>query len=159
MAGFSWVLDNQLAGMARPGRQRPLETDLQFLEDQGIELLFSLTVTPTDSQAAHAHGIEVIHLPVADFTAPTLDQLTTFVRRAHVSIGAGHAVGVHCGAGKGRTGTFLAAYFVGHGMTAEQAIRHVRALRPGSVETEEQEQVLVRFAETFVLAPKERPQP
>ena len=51
-------------------------------------------------------------------------------------------VAVHCAAGKGRTGTVLAAYLVTQGMTAGEAIRKVRELRPGSVETYEQEQMI-----------------
>ena len=157
MAGFSWVIDDKLAGMARPGSRGELEADFAFLEDQGIELLFSLTETSVDRDAAAAHAIEVVHLPVADFTAPSLDQLSAFVRQARGSIGEGHAVWVHCGAGKGRTGTFLAAYFVATGRSAEQAIARIRELRPGSVETVEQEQAIARFAEVYVPAPKEKP--
>ena len=54
---------------------------------------------------------------------------------------------VHCGAGLGRTGTVLAAYLVSRGESAPAAIERVRAMRPGSVETPDQEQVIVRYAE------------
>ena len=55
-------------------------------------------------------------------------------------------VGVHCGAGLGRTGVIVACYFVAKDMTAKNAVARVRRLRPGSIETEEQEEAVNEFA-------------
>jgi atypical dual specificity phosphatase len=55
-------------------------------------------------------------------------------------------VAVHCTAGKGRTGTVLAAYLVTTGLSAHAAIDRVRHLRPGSVETPDQEEAVEEFA-------------
>jgi len=145
MPGFSWVIDGELAGMPRPGGVRELDADLRFIAGQGVDLLVSLTETPTDGKAAAAHGLELLHLPVVDFTAPTQEQLAEFVFRASGTIGKGDGVGVHCAGGKGRTGTFLAAFFVSRGMTADQAIDEVRRLRPGSIETDEQERAVEEY--------------
>ena len=46
----------------------------------------------------------------------------------------------------GRTGTLLAAYLISQGQTADEAMDCVRAVRPGSVETLEQEQALYEYA-------------
>ena len=54
-------------------------------------------------------------------------------------------MGIHCGAGLGRTGTLLACYFVSKGMTAKNAVARVRRLRPGSIETAEQERAVEEF--------------
>lgn len=145
MRGFSWVVDERLAGMPRPGGHGDLEADLAFLADQKIELLVSLTEHGTDADAAEALGIRVLHLPVKDFGAPSLEQLCAFTNAARDQLASGKRVGVHCGAGLGRTGTFLAAYFVREGMTADEAIAHVRALRPGSIETTTQEEAVAQF--------------
>lgn len=52
---------------------------------------------------------------------------------------------VHCGEGKGRTGTVLAAYLVYHGMSADDAINHVRLKRPNSIENLDQENAVRMF--------------
>ena len=154
VAGFSWVVEDQLAGMARPGAQQPLDDDLAALRQLGIRLLISLTETPTSADDAARHGIEVIHEPVPDMTAPTQHQLRTLVEAGRGSLAGGRAVGVHCAAGMGRTGTVLAAFLVADGRTAEDAMVEIRRLRPGSIETEEQEQA-VRAFEVLWNAPLE----
>ncbi|MEK6660733.1 MAG: dual specificity protein phosphatase family protein, partial [candidate division NC10 bacterium] len=53
---------------------------------------------------------------------------------------------VHCYAGQGRTGTMLACALVHQGMSAEEAIRLVRAMRPPSIDTLVQEQIIFDFA-------------
>jgi atypical dual specificity phosphatase len=50
-------------------------------------------------------------------------------------VSGGRRVLIHCAAGLGRTGTALAAYLVvSKGLSAEEAIKAVRRLRPGSIE-------------------------
>lgn len=135
---FSWVEEGRLAAMALPGRDHPLDDDLGFLHGQGIRLVVSLTEDPLPPEALERHGLAGLHVPVVDFTAPTLDQLGTFVQATTVSLAALEPVAVHCAGGKGRTGTFLAAWEVSQGKGADEAIAAIRALRPGSIETDEQ---------------------
>jgi atypical dual specificity phosphatase len=47
--------------------------------------------------------------------------------------------------GYGRTGTVLAAYLIAEGATARQALAEVRRVRPGAVETPQQEQALLEY--------------
>ncbi len=133
---FSWIVEGRVAGMARP---RP--GDLDWLRDQGVTAILSLTESSPDLA-----GFDVHHIPVVDMTSPTLDQLRDavgFIRRV---VHGGGAVVTHCTAGMGRTGTILAAYLVGEGLPVEEALRRVRELRPGSVETLEQEEILSTYA-------------
>ncbi len=73
------------------------------------------------------------------------------------------AVLVHCGGGKGRAGTVLACYLCKHGvaapepgcrtavgepaMSADAAVRLIRSLRPGSIETEQQRRFVGRYGD------------
>jgi atypical dual specificity phosphatase len=79
---------------------------------------------------------------VADFTSPSPEQLQAGVKAMREAIDAGERVAVHCGGGLGRTGTLMACYLVARGASADAAIAHVRRMRPGSIETREQEQAV-----------------
>lgn len=85
------------------------------------------------------------HLPVADFTAPTLRQVEQAIASIDDFFAQGLAVAMHCRAGLGRTGTVLACYLVSQGSPAKQAIEEVRMKRPGSIETPEQVAVIELF--------------
>ena len=140
--GFTWVDKPHLAAMARPSDA----DDLVWLRKQGIELLISLTEDPPRRDWVNDAGLLVMHVPVEDMEAPTQGQLDRCVSAIERANGQGMGVGVHCGAGLGRTGVILAAYFVSKGTSAQNAIGKVRRLRPGSIETDEQADAVVEFA-------------
>lgn len=144
-AGFSWIVPGQLAAMPLPGRDRPLDQDAAFLEREGVGLLISLTDEPPDHDTLSTHSIEQAHIPVQDYAPPSLGQMTEFVTVVGNSVATGKPVGVHCTAGLGRSGTMAAAYLVSTGVTANDAIATVRELRPGSIETMEQENAVRQF--------------
>ena len=147
--GFSWVIDKKLSGLPFPGVFESIENDILFLKRKGITLLVSLTLKTPDQELLNKAGIRSIHYPVKDFHAPTVEQLNEFslmVEKEILNVGK---VSVHCYAGKGRTGTFLAAYFVFKGVEADGAIELIRKLRPGSIETEEQENSVREFYKTL----------
>jgi atypical dual specificity phosphatase len=136
-SGFSWVDKPHLAALARPDA-----ADLAWLRENGVQVLISLTEDPLPRNWVNDAGLMAVHIPVTDFTAPSERQLRLAVETIDGAKRSGMGVAVHCAAGKGRTGTVLAAYLVSQGMTASEAIRKVRELRPGSVETYEQEQAI-----------------
>lgn len=140
--GFTWVDKPHLAALARPSDAG----DFAWLRKQGIELLISLTEDRPRRDWVDDAGMLVLHVPVEDMEAPTQDQLDRCVSAIERANGHGMGVAVHCGAGLGRTGVVLAAYFVAKGISAQNAIARVRRLRPGSIETDEQADAVVEFA-------------
>ena len=136
---FSWVLPGRLAGMGFPSAM-----DGPPLVDAGIRGLVSLT-----ERTPEIEGIEVLRVPIADMTSPTVKQLDRAVQFARDTLETGGGVVVHCAAGVGRTGTVLAAYLVREGWGVAQAIEYVRALRPGSIETRGQEESVADYARTL----------
>ena len=140
--GFSWVDKPHLAALAHPESA----ADLAWLRRSGVEILISLTETPLPRHWVNEAGLMAVNVPVPDMEAPTdrqLDHLLDTIRKANASR---MGVAVHCGAGLGRTGTVLAAYFVTRGMAPKEAVAKVRELRPGSVETAEQERAIESYA-------------
>ncbi len=139
---FSWVEPNLLAGLAYPIEK----DDLIWLRNQGIQILLTLTETPLSKKSIDDAGLLSIHEPIADYHAPTwtqLDRCVSLIRSAHEK---NMAVGVHCAAGIGRTGTILTAWLISTGLSPDEALKKVRTLRPGSVETPLQIETLRQWA-------------
>lgn len=139
---FSWIEKPLLAAMSRPGDT----AELSWLRRKGIELIISLTEDPLRRDWLGEAGLLGLHVPVIDMTAPSLDQIVECLSAIRKAQGRNMGVAVHCHAGLGRTGTILACYFVERGMAADDAIEHVRDLRPGSIETDDQERAVSEFA-------------
>lgn len=142
---FSYIIPGKLAGCAQPGGWSDMRSDLAGLARMGIGAIVSLTEDPLDLATLRDVGLRGLHLPVPDFTAPTLSQIREYVAFVDDCFEDGLAVVTHCAAGIGRTGTMLACYLVHAGMTATQAIQTVRRERPGSIETAQQEQCVAHY--------------
>ncbi len=138
--GFTWVDPPHLAALAFPDA-----ADLAWLRRNGIDLLLSLTEDPPFRRYVNDAGLMTVHIPVPDLSAPSARQLDLAVDTLTRAKATGLGVAVHCAAGKGRTGTILAAFWVAQGLTAAAALRRVRDLRPGSVETADQERAVADF--------------
>ena len=122
-----------------------LVQDLEFVQQQGVDTIVSLTETPLDEEALEAFNFEVLHMPVADRHAPTLEQVDEYTAYVDEQLGAGRSVMVHCLGGYGRTGTMLVNYLIHCGAKADEALPEMRRLRPRSVETEEQEEAIFAY--------------
>jgi len=131
--------------MARPDFHS--EAIWGWLAEQNIGLVVSLTHSAPDPGVLASEGLELLHLPVPDFTPPSRETIDAFLKQARFYRHEGKGVVVHCGAGIGRTGTMIGCYLVDKGFPPGEAIQMVRTARPGSIETAEQERAIYALAE------------
>lgn len=141
LPNFSWLIENRLAGVAYPRS----EDALVLLQKQGVQALLNLSEEALPAEVLRKYRFQAEHLPIADFTAPTLAQVERALAIIDGFLGHDLSVAVHCAAGLGRTGTILACYLVSQGSSARSAIEQVRTRRPGSIETLEQEAVIEAY--------------
>jgi ADP-ribosyl-[dinitrogen reductase] hydrolase len=155
----------RLALTACPGRTEPgerardaLTADIACMAAQGVRLVVSLLTTAEmrklgigDLRAATAEaGLGWVHAPIDDFAPPDAafdsgwESLGPLI---HAHLDQGETVLIHCRAGLGRSGTIAALILIERGMTAAEAIDHVRRHRRGAIETAEQERYLNRKAQ------------
>lgn len=146
---FSFVIPGVLAGMERPGAFERLRDDLEFLHTDRIRAIVSLTERPLEKAFLEEFGFRYLHLPVADFTPPSVEQIDRFMEFQRAAEAEGLATVVHCGAGLGRTGTMLACALVARGKSPDVAIDHVRMTRPYSIETVEQEECVRHYGQVL----------
>ena len=146
---FSWVIDGKLAGSGLP------MTYSQFfwLIKHGIKTIITVREVPlplnwfTDSiNNIDRDNINYLHLRVEDFGAPSIEEIDSTVEYIQHQTDNRKPVMVHCAAGKGRTGTVLAAYLLkNENLTADQAIKKIRKLRPGSIQSNIQEMTISMY--------------
>ena len=147
LPNFSWLVERNLAALSYPES----EDAFTLLWMIGIRALINLTEEPLPGEILRKVGILTEHIPVVDFTAPTLHQVEQALAMIDFCLDREMPVAVHCIAGLGRTGTILACYLVGQEISADQAIKTIRKWRPGSVENSEQEAVIYEY-ERFLTA-------
>jgi atypical dual specificity phosphatase len=142
---LTWLDDEGVAACRYPRDAK----SLQDLAAQGVTVLVNLHQRPHADGVLARYGLTETHLPVPDFTAPTPLQLEQGLTAMTQAIASGQRVAVHCGAGLGRTGTLLACYLVTRGLSPDEAIARIRTLRPGSIETPQQEAAVAEYARRF----------
>jgi protein-tyrosine phosphatase len=92
-------------------------------------------------------GLEVIHCPIPDFGIPTWEPFDRALQAVVERAQAGEHTAVHCFAGVGRTGMFMAC--LAHkllGLDGETAITWVRSFIPRAVENEYQIQFVREYS-------------
>ncbi|CAG8605945.1 24698_t:CDS:1 [Dentiscutata erythropus] len=146
---FKWEIRGKLARSSAPhyneeegDKSQKMDDDaIKFLVKNDIKNVISLNefiLNKEEIEKLREHNIDYLHLPVDDFTAPTIDQL----REAYASYKQALTTLVYCGYGHGRTGTVIAAFsLIGHRYTYAQYHELFY------VEQEEQYEVLDRLAE------------
>lgn len=123
---------------------------LSLIEDHEFEMLGVREL----GEAVKALGIEWVHFPIRDLDTPTDKAMGTWAAisaQLHATLERGGRVLVHCRGGLGRAGTIAALMLIERGWSAPRAISDVRAVRPGAIETDEQERWLARRARHYGL--------
>jgi len=137
---FSWLIGDELAGSGMP----TTHDEFEWIKGQGIRAVVTMTENPLPPE--WTEGTEYIHLPTPDLRAPDADKITRATDFVQENIKAGRPVMVHCAAGLGRAGTILACYLIRYkGYTSQDAISEIRQRRPGSIQSAEQEDAVMRY--------------
>ncbi len=141
--GFLWVELNRVAGSGCPASRRQLE----WISEQGVDTVLTLTENPLPAEWAEGLALSLKHVPMKDHEPPSLESLERAASFVQAEVRSGRKVLVHCLAGQGRTMCVLAAYLIKEkGVEPEEAIRTLRAMRPGAVESG-QEKAVFGYAE------------
>jgi len=101
-----------------------------------------------------SEGMEFYFLPIEPKGAPDIRELIDLLTWISSRATRGKPVAIHCFAGVGRAGTVAAAYLIFKGMTPKAAIDQVRRVRPGAIESSEQEEVLFQLGSVINLVLK-----
>lgn len=134
---------------------RDLSTDLVAITNWGAALVLTLVEqhelnyleVPELGSIIRSRGIGWLHLPIVDVSVPSAAfEAQWKVSGEHVRslLRNQFDVLVHCRGGLGRAGSIAARILVELGEVPEKAIRLVRAVRPGAIETREQERLVLR---------------
>jgi atypical dual specificity phosphatase len=135
---FGWVIEGQLAASGLPSSK----AQLRWLQSHGVDSILTLTESPLPKEWLDETKLPSKHIQMFDHAPPSQEGLEESTRYIASQTKGGQTVLVHCLGGIGRTGSVLAAYLIEHdGKTADQAIAHLRSIRPGSVEGPQEQAV------------------
>jgi len=146
---FQWIIKRKLALMAWP--QYP--EHLRYLLRNGLRRLVTVS-TPFRPPIHMFTEFYWIEIPIEELAAPTLEQIKIFMCFVENGIQMDEPIGIHDRVGRGTAGTLAACYLVRFcGLTAEMAIMQLRKVRPGSIETLEQEAAVQSYYEELCRCP------
>lgn len=137
------MIKGRVAGCARPEN----ETQLRWLWNEGLRAIVCLNMEhPLDDKQVKNLGFRYAFIPVRDFSAPALNDISKFVDFVDTMLEHCNPAVVCCGAGIGRTGTMLAAYLVSKCCSPEEALEEVKEKRDIGVESYVQREAIFRYA-------------
>lgn len=144
---FSGTWDRDLrADLERLSSEFDVNTLVSLVENDELDHLQIRRI----GEECDAARIKLVRFPIRDISVPqSMDDFVAMVADAVESLAHGETVVAHCKGGLGRAGLTAACVAVAAtdaGVTANDAIALVRHARPGSIETEEQEEFVRKFA-------------
>lgn len=150
--GFVWVEKDKLAASGYPASR----AQLRWLSRKGVRSVLTLTESPLPAKWLDGLSMETKHIAMRDHMPPELPSLDQAADYIEAQVDAGKPVLVHCQAGRGRTMCALAAYLIkDRGMRADEAMAHLRRIRPEAVE-HGQEQSLIAYEAALKKTGKKR---
>lgn len=120
------------------------DSELERLQVQGL------------GEAVRDRHMEWLHLPIRDRAAPDAAFEEAWVEageRLRDRLRSGFNVLIHCMGGLGRAGTIASRLLVELGWSPSDAIREVRRVRPGAIETDDQDD----FVHGCIAVPEYQP--
>ena len=110
---------------------------------QGIGAILTLTENPLPQK--FYIDLNYLHLPIYNFHTPSMQELICGVNFITSNLKNNIYTFTHCLAGRGRAGTIIAAYLISIGYSYKEALKTIRKIRKGAVETTEQEELLYEY--------------
>ncbi|KAJ3554033.1 hypothetical protein NM688_g3312 [Phlebia brevispora] len=147
---FRWLVPYYIALMPTPRNA----SDIAVVGSSHLGIRHVLTLTeetPLKPEWFVGTPVKNTYLPIPNYHPPTVEQMDLIIRL--LQDGDNIPMLIHCGGGKGRAGTVAACYLAAFGcgkipsdrvltqptMAPSQAIDTLRNIRPGSMETKQQE--------------------
>ena len=135
---MNWILDNVGLGSWRDAADQELLNResvgciLNVRHDEGDPAKREANAREENYCAAHSVGYH--YLPIKDFKEATNDQFVEGVAFIERCVAARKRVLVHCGEGRGRSPSVVAAYLVFKGYGVDDALHLIKSKRDGCFE-------------------------
>lgn len=140
---------------AASGWDRDLEEDLRAILEWGATTVVTLIEDHEFKflkiielgKRVQELGMRWIHLPITDVSIPDRrfeDNWKVAAQEIHRRLANGEKILIHCRGGVGRSGLVAGVILVERGCAPRAAIEQVRAVRPGAIETREQERYVLK---------------
>ncbi|CAH1175794.1 unnamed protein product [Phaedon cochleariae] len=147
---FTWI-DKKLSAFAWPQTRGNLE----YLWQIGTRHI--VTLCPEKIPDLDKSQFTWTYIPIEECHAPTIDQIFEFIRTIQWCRKYDKPVGVHDRLGLGRSGVMVAIYLMYfHRLEADQALKNLRYLRPGSVDSLVQEECVLNYRPSARIANDQR---
>ena len=107
--------------------------DWACVRESGIDTIVDMDGTIDPGIPEAPNQVLYVYWPILDEGLPPLPRLEALGRLVADLVGTDHRVLVHCRMGFNRSVLVIATALTHLGMSGEQALRHLRELRPGAL--------------------------